>query len=210
MSNYIESLNWRYATKKFDSSKKISPEQLEIILEAIKLSPSSYGLQPYHVLVISNNEIREKLKEVSWGQSQITDASHLIVLASKTTFNNELIDEYISSTATIRELSEETLKDFGDFMKSKLIPLSDATKENWAAKQTYIALGNLLSAAATIKVDTCPMEGFDAAAYNKILGLSEKNLNAAVVAAIGFRSNEDDTQHYKKVRQSNEKLFTQL
>lgn len=210
MSNYIESLNWRYATKKFDASKKVSNEQLETILEATRLSASSYGLQPYHIFVVTNSEIREKLKPVSWGQSQITDASHLIILASKTTFNNELINEYLSNIADTRKLPVDSLKGYGDFMKSKLIPLSDAVKETWASKQTYIALGNLLSAAAVIEVDTCPIEGFEPTAYDEILGLSEKNLTATVVAAIGFRSDEDDTQHYKKVRQSKEKIFTHI
>jgi len=210
MSNYIESLNWRYATKKFDASKKVSNEQLETILEATRLSASSYGLQPYHIFIITNSEIREKLKPVSWGQSQITDASHLIVFASKTTFDNNLIDEYVSTIANTRELPVESLKGYSDFMKSKLVPLPDAVKENWASKQIYIALGNLLSAAAVIEVDTCPIEGLEPAAYDEILGLSGKNLTTIVAAAIGFRSDEDSTQHYKKVRQSKEKIFTHL
>jgi len=210
MSNYIESLNWRYATKKFDSSKKVSEEQLNMILDAIQLSASSFGLQPYHVFVISNNEIREKLKLVSWGQSQITDASHLIVLANKTTFNDTIVDDYIANTTTTRGLPEGALNEYSDFMKSKLTPLPDEIKNVWASRQAYLALGNLLSATAAIKVDACPIEGFEPEKYNEILGLSEKNLNALVVTAIGFRSDEDETQHYKKVRQSKEELFTIL
>ncbi len=210
MSDYIESLQWRYATKKFDSSKKLSEEQLSFILDALKLSASSYGLQPYHIFIVSNNEIREKLKAASWGQSQITDASHLIVFANQTTFNDSLVDDYIMNAAETRELPESTLKDYGDFMKTSLMPLSDDIKNIWTSKQTYLALGNLLSAAASIKVDACPMEGFEAEKYNEILGLSAKNLNASVVATIGFRSDDDETQHYKKVRKSKDKLFTQL
>jgi len=210
MSNYIESLNWRYATKKFDSSKKVSEEQLNMILDAIQLSASSFGLQPYHVFVIFNNEIREKLKLVSWGQSQITDASHLIVLANKTTFNDTIVDDYIANTTTTRGLPEGALNEYSDFMKSKLTPLPDEIKNVWASRQAYLALGNLLSATAAIKVDACPIEGFEPEKYNEILGLSEKNLNALVVTAIGFRSDEDETQHYKKVRQSKEELFTIL
>ncbi len=210
MSDYIKSLQWRYATKKFDSSKKLSEEQLNFILDSLQLSASSYGLQPYHIFVITNTEIRETLKAASWGQSQITDASHLIVFANQTTFNDSLVDDYIANAEDTRELPENTLKDYGDFMKTSLMPLSDEIKNIWTSKQTYLALGNLLSAAASINVDACPMEGFEVEKYNEILGLSAKNLSASVVATIGFRSDEDETQHYKKVRKSKDKLFTEI
>ncbi len=210
MSDYIKSLQWRYATKKFDSSKKLSEEQLNFILDSLQLSASSYGLQPYHIFVITNTEIRETLKAASWGQSQITDASHLIVFANQTTFNDSLVDDYIANAEDTRELPENTLKDYGDFMKTSLMPLPDEIKNIWTSKQTYLALGNLLSAAASINVDACPMEGFEVEKYNEILGLSAKNLSASVVATIGFRSDEDETQHYKKVRKSKDKLFTEI
>ncbi len=210
MSDYIKSLQWRYATKKFDSSKKLSEEQLNFILDSLQLSASSYGLQPYHIFVITNTKIRETLKAASWGQSQITDASHLIVFANQTTFNDSLVDDYIANAEDTRELPENTLKDYGDFMKTSLMPLSDEIKNIWTSKQTYLALGNLLSAAASINVDACPMEGFEVEKYNEILGLSAKNLSASVVATIGFRSDEDETQHYKKVRKSKDKLFTEI
>ncbi len=210
MNDYIKSLQWRYATKKFDSSKKLSEEQLNFILDSLQLSASSYGLQPYHIFIVSNTEIRETLKAASWGQSQITDASHLIVFANQTTFNDSLVDDYIANAEDTRELPENTLKDYGDFMKTSLMPLSDEIKNIWTSKQTYLALGNLLSAAASINVDACPMEGFEVEKYNEILGLSVKNLSASVVATIGFRSDEDETQHYKKVRKSKDKLFTEI
>ncbi|WP_298506270.1 NAD(P)H-dependent oxidoreductase [uncultured Maribacter sp.] len=210
MNDYINNLQWRYATKKFDSSKKLTEEQLNFILDAVQLSASSYGLQPYHVFVISDREIREKLKAASWGQVQITESSHLIVFANQTTFKDNLIDDYLTNVISTRNLPENSLQEYGDFMKSKLTPLTDEIKNIWTSKQTYLALGNLLSAAASIQVDACPMEGFDAEEYNNILGLSDKNLNASVIATIGFRSENDETQHYKKVRKSKENLFTQL
>ncbi|WP_299435690.1 NAD(P)H-dependent oxidoreductase [uncultured Maribacter sp.] len=210
MNNYIDSLQWRYATKKFDSSKKLTKDQLNTILDAVQLSASSYGLQPYHVFVISDNEIREKLQAASWGQTQITESSHLVVFANQTTFNDSHVDDYLTNVALTRKLPENSLQEYGDFMKSNLTPLPDDIKNIWSSKQTYLALGNLLSAAASIQVDACPMEGFDAEEYNKILGLTDKNLNASVVATIGFRSENDETQHYKKVRKSKENLFTQL
>jgi nitroreductase len=210
MNKYLESLNWRYATKKFDSEKIISDQDLDTLLEAIRLSPSSYGLQPYHVFVIKDKDLREKLKPASWGQSQITDASHLIIFANNASFDADLIDNYLTNISNTRDIELDNLQAYGDFMKSKLVDLPKNTKEAWTARQTYLALGNLLSAAASLKIDACPMEGFDPETYNDLLGLKEKNLNTSVVAAIGYRSQEDNTQHYKKVRQSKELLFTHI
>ncbi|MGY8914914.1 MAG: NAD(P)H-dependent oxidoreductase [Flavobacteriales bacterium] len=208
MSTYIDSLNWRYATKKFDASKKVSKEDLDSLLEATALSASSFGLQPYQILVVENAEIRSKLRPAAWDQSQITDASHLIVLANQNSFGAELVEEYVDNVSETRGVPAEGLKAYADFMKSKLVPLSEDAKAVWTAKQTYIALGNLLSAAAINKIDACPMEGFDAEQFNDILGLTEKGLNTSVLVAVGYRSEEDETQHYKKVRKSKENLIT--
>ncbi|AZQ57551.1 NAD(P)H-dependent oxidoreductase [Maribacter sp. MJ134] len=210
MNNTLENRKWRYATKKFDSSKKISDENLEILLEATQLSASSYGLQPYHVFVITDAAIREQLKPVSWGQSQITDASHLLVFANQSDFGGELVDDYLKNVSETRNIPSEELKAYGEFAKSKLLDLPSSSKETWTAKQAYIALGNVMQAAAELKIDTCPMEGFDAEAYNKILNLNGKNLNTAVVLPIGYRSAEDETQHYAKVRKSKQTLFTHI
>ncbi|MEM9649617.1 MAG: NAD(P)H-dependent oxidoreductase [Bacteroidota bacterium] len=210
MESILENRTWRYATKKFDDTKKITDQDLDLLLEATRLSASSYGLQPYHVFVITDSDIREKLKPVSWGQSQITDASHLIVFANTTDFGEELLDGYVQNVSQTRNIPEESLKGYGDFMKSKLLDLPADVKNNWAMKQVYIALGNAMQAAAELKIDTCPMEGFEAEAYNEILGLDEKDLNTSVVLAVGYRSEEDETQHYAKVRKSKEELFTHI
>lgn len=208
MNTVLEHRTWRYATKKFDATKKVSDEDLETLMEATRLSASSYGLQPYHVLVISDQGIKEQLKPASWNQSQLTDASHIIVFANKTDFGDELVDEYVTNISETRNIPEEGLKGYADFMKSKLVGLPLEAKDNWTAKQAYLAFGNLMQAAAELKIDTCPMEGFEADKYNEILGLSDKNLNAAVVLPIGYRSEEDATQHLPKVRKSKEELFT--
>ncbi|MBT8180581.1 MAG: NAD(P)H-dependent oxidoreductase [Eudoraea sp.] len=210
MNNYLESLNWRYATKKFNSEKQISDTDLNALLEAIRLSPSSYGLQPYHVFIVKDKELREKLKAVSWGQPQITDSSYLVVFANNTSFDTQLIDNYLTNVSDTRNIELNNLQGYGDFMKSKLLDLPDNIKEAWTARQTYLALGNLLSAAASLKIDACPIEGFETEAYNELLGLNDKGLNTSVVAALGYRAEEDDTQHYKKVRQSKELLFTHI
>ncbi len=210
MSNLIETLKWRYATKKFDATKKISNEDLETLKEAIRLSASSYGLQPYKVLIIENPEVRAKLQPVSWGQSQIVDASHLLVFANMTDFGAEQIDAYLNNIVETRQIPLESIAGYGDFMKSKLTTLPADKLGNWTSKQTYIALGNLLSAAAELKIDATPMEGFEAEKVNEILGLNELGLNASLIATLGYRHEEDATQHYAKVRKSNEELFINL
>lgn len=210
MNHTLETRKWRYATKKFDASKKVSEEDLQILLEATQLSASSYGLQPYHIYVISNQEIKQKLRPASWNQSQIEDASHIIVFANTTDFGPELVDSYLDNVSKTRKIPSEGLKGYGDFMKSKLLDLPNETKAEWTSKQAYLAFGNLMQAAAELKIDTCPMEGFEADKYNEILGLTNKNQNATVVLAVGYRSKADETQHYSKVRKSKEELFTLL
>ena len=179
-------------------------------MEATSLSASSCGLQPYEILVVEDKELRSKLQPAAWGQSQITEASHLIVLANQSTFGEELVDDYLSNVSETRNIPAKDLKGYADFMKSKLMPLSESAKSTWTARQTYIALGNLLSAAADLKIDSCPMEGFDNAQFNELPGLKEKGLNAAVIVAVGYRSDEDSTQHYIKVRKSKADLITHI
>lgn len=210
MNTFIENQNWRYATKKFDATKKISNENLETLKEAIRLSTSSYGLQPYKIFIIENPEIRAKLQPVSWGQSQITEASHLFVFANIIDVQENHIDDYISNIIETRGLSIENIKGYADFMKSKIISLDIDTKSVWTSKQTYLALANLMNAAAELKIDVTPMEGFEANKYNEILGLNELGLNASLVATVGYRHEEDQTQYFTKVRKSNLELFTTI
>lgn len=210
MSQFIKDANWRYATKKFDPSRKVSAEDLETLKEAIRLSSSSYGLQPYTIFIIENPEIRAQLQPVSWGQSQIVDASQLIVFANITNLGDTEIDAYFDNLTSTRGIPMEAVQGYVDFMKSKINPLSPEAKSNWTAKQTYLALGNLLNAAAELKIDVTPMEGYEPEKYNEILGLTEKGLNAAVIATIGYRHEEDSTQHFAKVRKSTEELFINL
>ncbi|WP_310556537.1 NAD(P)H-dependent oxidoreductase [Flavobacterium sp.] len=210
MNTFLENQNWRYATKKFDATKKVSTEDLETIKEAIRLSSSSYGLQPYKVLIIENPDVREQLKPFSWNQSQITDASQLIVFVNETKITEESIDSYVKNMSETRSIPAENLQGYSDFMKSKLLSLSEEQTTIWTAKQTYLALANLLNAAAELKIDVTPIEGFESEKYNQILNLTEKGLNASVVATIGYRHNDDDTQHYKKVRKSTNELFINL
>ncbi len=210
MTNFIENQKWRYATKKFDATKKVSETDLETLKEAIQLSTSSYGLQLYKVFIIENPEVRAKLQPASWGQSQIVDASHLLVFANILDVQENHIDDYVQNIANTRGLSVEDLKGYSDFMKSKIVSLPVDKKSVWTSKQTYLALANLMNAAAELKIDVTPMEGFEPEQYNEILGLNELGLNASLVAAVGYRHEEDATQHYVKVRKSKEELFTTI
>ena len=210
MSNFITNANWRYATKKFDATKKISKQDLETLKEAIRLSASSFGLQPYRVLIIDNPELRAKLQPAAWGQSQIVDASQLIVFANVTNFGEAEIDAYIQNLIETRRIPIEAVQGFADYMKSKITTLPVEVRNTWASKQTYLALGNLLNAAAELHIDVTPMEGFEPEKVNEILGLDKLRLNASLLATIGYRHEEDATQHYVKVRKSNEELFINL
>ncbi len=210
MSAFLTNQNWRYATKKFDITKKISDEDLNILKEAIRLSSSSYGLQPYKIIIVENPALRAKIQPVAWGQSQIVEASHLIVFANITNFANEDIDKVVTNFTATRELPTNALNSYSDFMKSKITTLPLEERNSWTAKQAYLALGNLLNAAAELKIDVTPMEGFDPVLVNEILGLDALGLSAVLLAPIGYRHEEDGTQHYKKVRKSNEELFITL
>lgn len=210
MSTFIEHQNWRYATKKFDSTKKISNEDFNILKEAIRLSSSSYGLQLFKVFIIEDPELRAKIQPAAWGQSQIVDASHLIIFANQTTVTEADIDSYLKNVAETRNIPETALSGYGDFMKGAILTRSEEENANWTSKQTYLALGNLLNAAAELKIDVTPMEGFVPAQVNEILGFDKLGLNASLIATAGYRHEEDATQHQKKVRKSNEELFITL
>lgn len=204
---HLENLQWRYATKKFDSEKKLSAEDLEELLESVRLSASSYGLQPYEVIVVSDPEVREKLKAAAWNQSQITDASQLIVFANYRKISSDHVSEYMQNISETREVPRENLSGMEKMINNTIESRSEENQQIWGSKQTYIALGNLLSSAASMRIDTCPMEGFNQDEFDEILGLKDKNLQSSVIAAVGYRSEEDQNQHLEKVRKNKTELF---
>jgi len=210
MSTFLKNQNWRYATKKFDASKKISTEDLNTLKEAIRLSSSSYGLQPYRVIIVENPELRAQLQPAAWGQSQIVDASHLIVFANQTDIGDTEIDAFIDNVSKTRGIAVNELAGYSNLIKNNVGSLTQDKKTIWTSKQTYLALGNLLNAAAELKIDVTPMEGFIPEKVNEILGLDKLGLNASLIATIGYRHEQDTTQHLKKVRKSNEELFITL
>ena len=203
----IDKLNWRYATKKFDSTKKLSAEQLDNLLTAVQLSPSSYGLQSYKVLVVEDAAIRQQLREAAYGQAQLTDASQVIVFATATKIDEALVNKYVDLIAATRQLSLDKLEPYQQVIAGKVNRLAHEQKINWSNKQAYIGLGVLLTAAADLGIDACPMEGFDAAKFDEILGLNKLGLTTTVIAPVGFRADDDNYSLLPKVRKPKEELF---
>lgn len=200
MSNIIATLNWRYATKQFDATKKLTAEQLNILEEALHLSASSYGLQPWKFIVVSNPDVRLKLRAAAFNQPQITDASHLIVLAVKKTMDEAYVNSHIANLAKTREVTIESLAPYRARMLGSFTGKTPQMILDWATSQVYLALGTLLTVAAVEKIDVCPMEGFDNTKFDAILGLDKLGVQSAVLAAVGFRSTTDSFAQAAKVR----------
>lgn len=211
MSQIIDALNWRYATKEYDTSKKVSDADLNTLLEAARLAPSSYGLQPWKMIVVTNPETRAQLRAAAWNQPQFTDASHIIVFATETVFDEARVNTFLQQVAETRGIEDMTTLDGYKGMILGTLG-SRSTEENisWAAKQAYIALGMLLESAALMKIDATPMEGFDNKQFDSILGLEAKGLRSAVVCALGYRNENDSYINLKKVRPCLEELTVEI
>ena len=165
--NFIENQKWRYATKKFDPTKKISSENIETIKQAIQLSTSSYGLQPYIIINVENKELRKKMFPHCWNQSQIIDASHVLVFANYVKVTEEIIDDYFKNLVNLRNIDIESTKVYSDFIKKNILSMSENSCKSWTSKQAYLALGNLINICAELKIDCTPMEGFVPSEINK-------------------------------------------
>jgi len=197
----ISNLNWRYATKQFDPSRKISPQDWAAIEESIVLTPSSFGLQPITAVVVGDQATREKLVPSSYGQRQVADASHLVVFAIKTNITEADINAFIKLVSEKRGVPESALEGYRGMMIGSIIKgMDDAARRIWASKQTYIALGQLMASAALLNIDICPIEGFSPAAYDTTLDLAKKGLASVVVAAVGYRAESDNYAKLAKVR----------
>ena len=207
MSKTIENLEWRYATKRFDAAKKLSEDQMEVLKDSINLSPTSYGLQLFKVLIIQDEQLKSKLRPLCWNQPQLEEASHIFVFCNHTQVNRDELDGYIKRKAKAHKIEVDNLNGYADFIEGKMKEKSQSEIEAWTAKQTYIAASNLMLTAAELKIDSCPMEGFENKPVNKLLKLEAKNLNAALIVTVGFRSAEDPILGKPKVRKSDEELF---
>jgi nitroreductase len=205
-SALLEAVRFRYATKQFDPAKKIDTATWSVLEESLLLTPSSFGLQPWKFIVVDDPAIRESLVEHSWGQRQVADASHLVVMAVQKTIDEAYIDRFIDRIAEVRGVSIESLAGYRNIMvgaKGMMTP-------DWAAHQAYIALGQFMLAAATLGIDTCPMEGFVPAKYDEILGLEARGLRAVVLCPAGYRAASDRYADLKKVRWAAEDVVEHL
>ena len=207
MKSISEALTWRYATKKFDTNKKLADEVLNQILEAGRLSPSSFGLQPWKFILIENTELRAKLREAGYGQPQITEASHVLVIASKNDLSEEYVDSYMKSTAEAQGLTTDDLAGFKSYLMGSITSKDGATVKAWNARQAYIPLGIMLETAALLEVDTCPMEGFENAKFDELLGLNEIGYSSTVMMTLGYRDENDDASKRAKSRFGAEEII---
>ena len=207
----LEQLRWRYATKAFDPAKKITPEDWATLEQALILTPTSYGFQPYRFVVVSDPATREKLLPHSYGQRQTADASHFVVFAAKTSVSEADVEHYLAHVANVRGVPVEKLAQFkGMLMKDIVHGPRGKIQHEWATRQVYIALGNFMTAAAMLGIDTCPMEGIDPVKYDELLDLPAQGYNTVVAAAAGYRSTTCKYAASPKVRYSAEELFIHI
>lgn len=207
----LNQLRWRYATKQFDAKRRISEEDWSALEQSLVLTPSSFGLQPWQFIVVTDQRTKEKLVPVSWEQKQIADASHVVVFAIKKDLGASDVDHYIQRIAETRRATPESLQGFKNVLLGFLAQPPEKFDVNaWATRQVYIALGNFLNTAALIGVDTCPMEGIDPAAYDEILELGAKGYKTVVVAAAGYRAETDKYATLPKVRYSADEVITHI
>jgi len=207
----LDRLNWRYATKQFDPNRTISAQDWATLEEALKLTPSSGGLQPWKFIVVTDPAVRAKLLPASYGQPQITNASHLVVFAAKRNFSEGDVEAFIRHAAATRGVSVESLAAYRDMLVGGIVKsMDEPARDAWARNQAYIALGNLLTSAALLGIDACPMEGFNRAQYDEILGLNKQGFASAVIATLGYRSSSDQYASAPKVRFPKEQVFAHL
>lgn len=207
--NLIETLNWRYAAKRM-TSEKVPAEKVDEIVEAIRLSASSAGMQPYKVIVVENPEIKAKLQAASFNP-QVSESSHLLVFAAYDSVKQQHIDEYIDLIVKTREVPAESMDTFKSRLGEGFLSFTPEQAFNWASRQAYIALGTAIIAAANLKVDSTPMEGFAADQFDEILGLREKGLKSVVLLALGYRDEANDPlANMKKVRMPKEQLTHEI
>ena len=198
--NIIDSLNWRYATKKFDSKRKLSYSQINILKKAFNLTASSYGLQPIKLVVISNQKIKNNLLKFSMNQQQVIQCSHLLIICVESNINKSYIETYFKRVIDIRKTDPIVLESFKKSIINEFNDMSNTSILNWSINQAYLALGNLMTVCSVEGIDSCPMEGFLPEKYDEILDLKSKNLKSVLVMPVGYRSVNDKFSSFKKVR----------
>lgn len=206
----LSALRWRYATKAFDPQLKIPAEIWSALEESLLLTPSSFGLQPWRFIVVDSTELREELRKQSWNQAQVTEASHLCVFAARTDLTGEDIDAWMERMAEVRTFDVETLDPFKQIIEGFASAMDATSRHAWNARQVYISLGQFMAAAALVGIDTCPLEGINASAYDKVLGLENSGYATAVACAAGYRAAADKHATLPKVRFEAERVIRHL
>lgn len=207
----LNQLRWRYATKQFDATRQISPADWQTLEETLVLTPSSFGLQPWRFIVVTDRATKDKLVAASWGQRQVADASHVVVFAIKKDVGPADVDHYLGRMAEVRGVSTESLNGFREVLLEFLSQPADQFDVNvWASRQAYIALGNFMTSTALLGIDTCPMEGIVPSQYDEILGLTGQGFQTVVVAAVGYRAPSDKYATLPKVRFAREEIVTHV
>jgi nitroreductase len=206
----IDNLKWRYATKKFDAKKKLSEEKLNILKEAFNLTALSYGLQTLKLVIVENDAVRKNLLPHCYGQHQVCDASHLLVLCIQNEIDYKDVDQHFETIKTLRNTPDEILEPFKSQMKSTIENMPADKKTTWATKQAYIALGNLMTVCAVEEIDSCPMEGFIPAELDKALNLDVHDLNSVLLLPVGYRAEDDMFSEFKKVRKQLSETIIEL
>jgi nitroreductase len=206
----IESLQWRYATKEFDAEKKI-PEDIWATLEqSMLLTPSSFGLQPWKFITITDQAIKDSLLEHSWGQPQVTHCSHMVVLCAKDAMEKDDIEAWLHRLTEVRGVDRDSLNDYAAMMNGFFGSMDETKTLSWAKNQVYIALGQLMASAAVLGIDTCPLEGIAPPEYDRILGLENTGYVTTVGCAIGYRSSGDKYASLPKVRYTHDQILRSL
>lgn len=209
--NLLAAFRWRYATKRFDPTRRIGAEDWATLEQALVLSPSSFGLQPWRFYVVTNPELRARLVPVSWGQTQVVEASHLVVLAVKADLGPADVDHYVDRIVEVRGVTKESLAGFAKVIKGYVTtPPPGMTVPEWSARQAYIAMGNLMTAAALLGIDSCPMEGLEPAKYDEILGIAADGYRTVAAVPLGYRAADDKYASIPKVRFPTEEVVKYL
>ena len=206
----IKNLEWRYATKKFDATKLLSDLQINTLKKAFNLTATSYGLQPIKMVVVHNKKLQQELVKYSWNQQQIAQASHVLVLCIQKNMSNEDIESYFSLVKKIRNTPDKILNPFKEYLKNDMDTKSEVDLHSWMKNQAYIALGNLMTVAASENIDSCPMEGFIPEKYDALLNLDKHNLKSVLVLPVGFRAEDDFMKDLKKVRKHTSEVIIEI
>jgi len=206
----IKQLEWRYATKKFDKTKKLSASKLNILKQAFNLTATSFGLQTISLVVVSNPEVRTVLVEHAYKQSQVSDSSHLLVICIKEVIDSTDVNDYFDNIRTIRDTSETILSPYRKNLIDTMQRMTQIEQQEWSIKQAYIALGNLMTVCAIEGIDSCPMEGFVPSKYDEILNLKALGLKSALLLPVGYRAEDDMFSGFLKVRKNIEDTVIEL